>query len=312
MIYQVSIIIPTFNRSSLLKETLKSVSWQTFVNWECIIVDDGSSDNTAQIVNDISSRDGRFKYFTRPENYPKGASSCRNFGFEKSDAKYIQWLDDDDLLSENKLELQVARLEKLNNSLVFTTCDWDLFWEGKKIALKNVLSGREFLTSQNYFSTLSTDQTFIPIHSFLISRQLILKSGLWNPQLSFNDDAEFIARIIIQSEKLVNTKQCFVLYREYEGDRISRQKDIDKIKSQINSLKLIHQHLKQNNIENKAFFKWKLLLLFHQNWEANKEILYTEYDFLYSNGIDLRISRYYTLKYWLYRKVYPIYKRLFK
>jgi len=308
----ISVIIPTFNRGSLLEETLRAVQHQTFRNWECIIVDDGSNDDTEQIVNAFKVSDQRFFYVKRPSHYTKGACACRNYGFVQSVGKYIQWLDDDDLLSRDKLLLQSQKLEDLNNPLIFTTCDWDLMWPGKILERKNVLCNKDYLLPGEYFKTLRVHQTFVPIHTFLISRLLILKAGLWNIQLTLNDDAEFISRVIIQSEKLINTKSCYVLYREHMGERISRKKDVSKLKSQIFSLKLIEQHLEQDNIISKSYFKWKLLLLFHQNWKLHKPILREENIFFLRYDIDLRFADYYILKHWIYQKIYPFYKRRIK
>lgn len=104
---KISLIIPTYNRANLIAETLQSVINQTYSNWECIIVDDGSSDNTEQVVNNFIDKDARISYYKRPENRPKGANACRNFGFEKSTGDIINWLDSDDLLASNHFEIHL-------------------------------------------------------------------------------------------------------------------------------------------------------------------------------------------------------------
>ena len=80
----VSIIIPVYNRASLLPETLDSIVAQSYKNFECILVDDGSTDNSIEIANIYTSKDKRFKVFSRPSNIKKGANACRNIGFFKS------------------------------------------------------------------------------------------------------------------------------------------------------------------------------------------------------------------------------------
>ena len=77
----ISIIIPTFNRAHLILHTLESIKNQTYNEWECIIVDDGSTDNTEDVLKKYIDTDSRFRYFKRPLNHTKGPSSCRNFGF---------------------------------------------------------------------------------------------------------------------------------------------------------------------------------------------------------------------------------------
>ncbi|MFC5684453.1 glycosyltransferase family 2 protein [Flavobacterium sp. MAHUQ-51] len=100
----VSIIIPTYNRAHLISETLDSVLAQTYTNWECIIVDDGSFDNTDEVLGNYVIQDARFKYYHRPKNTIKGANACRNYGFQKSSGEYVIFLDSDDLLLWNCLE----------------------------------------------------------------------------------------------------------------------------------------------------------------------------------------------------------------
>lgn len=106
----VSVIIPTYNRADLIGETLDSVLAQTYANWECIVVDDGSSDNTEQVVKSYVNKDSRFRYYKRPQDRQKGGNTCRNIGFELSKGEFICWLDSDDLFVKNKIEFQIKKL----------------------------------------------------------------------------------------------------------------------------------------------------------------------------------------------------------
>ncbi len=80
----VSIIIPTYNRVNHLGGILDSVLKQTCTNWECIVVDDGSSDATDELMRSYCEKDPRFKYHHSPNDRPKGGNTCRNYGFELS------------------------------------------------------------------------------------------------------------------------------------------------------------------------------------------------------------------------------------
>jgi glycosyltransferase involved in cell wall biosynthesis len=106
----VSIIIPTYNRGDLITETLDSIINQTHSNWECIIVDDGSSDNTAEVLRRYIQNDIRFQYHQRPIDKQKGANACRNYGFELSKGKYVKWFDSDDIMHPDFLAKQVQVL----------------------------------------------------------------------------------------------------------------------------------------------------------------------------------------------------------
>ncbi|WP_435139211.1 glycosyltransferase family 2 protein [Formosa sp. A9] len=108
----VSIIIPTYNRAHLIGETLDSVLAQTYTNWECIVVDDGSNDNTAEVMAAYCTKDARFQYYHRPKERMPGGNAARNYGFEVSKGEYVQWFDSDDVMCENVLKLQLEHVLK--------------------------------------------------------------------------------------------------------------------------------------------------------------------------------------------------------
>ena len=109
--HKVSIVIPTFNRAQIIGETLDSVIAQTYANWECIIVDDGSTDNTAEVIHAYVKSDSRFKFVKRDISKVKGASSCRNTGLACAQGSYIIFLDSDDWLIENCVTQRMSLVE---------------------------------------------------------------------------------------------------------------------------------------------------------------------------------------------------------
>lgn len=138
----VSIIIPTFNRENLLTETLNSIKNQTNTNWECIVVDDHSTDFSLSILKDFENIDSRFKIFSRPDSKLKGANSCRNFGIEKATGKYLIFFDSDDLLKENCIENRVNQFDKNSNCdmLVFSMGIFDYQTEPKIYENRKVIN----------------------------------------------------------------------------------------------------------------------------------------------------------------------------
>jgi len=108
----VSIIIPCYNQAKYVEEALISVLNQTYTCWECIIVDDGSADNSDKIIKNFISEDSRFNYIHKIN---EGVSKARNVGLENVKGEYIQFLDADDILDENKLELSLNELLKKEN-----------------------------------------------------------------------------------------------------------------------------------------------------------------------------------------------------
>jgi glycosyltransferase involved in cell wall biosynthesis len=115
---KVSIIIPTYNREHLISETLDSITAQTYTNWECIVVDDGSTDDTEGVILNYIKIDSRFQYHQRPIDRIKGANACRNYGHELSRGEYIKWFDSDDIMHPDFLEKQIVVLEE-NDELDF-------------------------------------------------------------------------------------------------------------------------------------------------------------------------------------------------
>jgi glycosyltransferase involved in cell wall biosynthesis len=104
----ISVIIPTYNRAHILADTLLSVQNQSFTNWECLIVDDGSSDNTEALANNFAANDKRFRFLSRPATMQKGANSCRNFGLKQANGDLIKWLDSDDILQQECISKQLS------------------------------------------------------------------------------------------------------------------------------------------------------------------------------------------------------------
>jgi len=131
---KVTILLATYNRAHLIGESLDSILNQTYKNWECLIVDDGSVDDTKEILKPYLLKDSRFNYYERTKNYKKGLSGTRNYGLDLAqeiNAQYIQFFDDDDIMHPRKLELQIKPF-LTDESLGFTTCKYKHYY-GKEV-----------------------------------------------------------------------------------------------------------------------------------------------------------------------------------
>lgn len=120
-VHKIAIIIPVYNRENLLPYTLDSIIAQSFTDWECILVDDHSSDASCEVMEQYQRKDARFKAYKRPGELKKGANSCRNFGFTKSKAPLIKWFDSDDIMLWNHLEIAYHTI--IENNLDFVVTD---------------------------------------------------------------------------------------------------------------------------------------------------------------------------------------------
>jgi glycosyltransferase involved in cell wall biosynthesis len=116
----ISIIIPTFNRAHLIGETLDSICAQTFTNWECIVVDDSSTDATDEFLKKYCEKDNRFQYLKRPTDRKKGANTCRNIGLDNAKGKYIVFFDSDDLMTPDHLQVKYETISQSDYDYVIT------------------------------------------------------------------------------------------------------------------------------------------------------------------------------------------------
>jgi glycosyltransferase involved in cell wall biosynthesis len=209
----ISIIIPTFNRAYLVSQTLDSILAQTYENWECIIVDDGSTDNTTEIVEKYLKKDLRFKYYARPLERKKGANSCRNYGFELSTGEYINWFDSDDIMLKDKLKIQYDALA--NSEFNFSVCQ-TLVFEGD---VSNILG----LRHQKIKSDIPLLDFIKHDIAFLTQAPLFKTSFLKEKKLKYDEELhaaqewEFICRLLYYSPNYHIEKEPLVLIRRHKN-----------------------------------------------------------------------------------------------
>ncbi|WP_196886342.1 glycosyltransferase family 2 protein [Aureivirga sp. CE67] len=118
---KVSIITPCYNSEKYIEKTIKSVQSQTYENWEMLIVDDKSTDNSVSIIKNLSIKDSRIKLFSLKENM--GAAHTRNYALERVSGDFVAFLDSDDLWKNNKLEKQLDFMIKNNAKITYTSYD---------------------------------------------------------------------------------------------------------------------------------------------------------------------------------------------
>ncbi len=182
-----SIIIPVYNREKLLQETLNSVLAQTRDDWECILIDDHSTDATESVILEYCRRDPRFRYIRRPDEAPKGPSSCRNAGYAVSKGEFVYFLDSDDLIGECFMESFLPELEK-DDSLDYVLLRFIRFDGDIKRIVRRSGELPDDMTVQEAmaaFRIAQGTQYFIWRRSFL-ARQ----DHLWREDLSFGEDRE--------------------------------------------------------------------------------------------------------------------------
>lgn len=183
----VSIIIPVYNAAEFLDKTIQSVLQQTFGNWELIIVDDGSTDNSAPIAKSYLT-DSRVQYFFKPNS---GVSDSRNFGADKATGKYLCFLDADDLFYADNVQEKVDFLES-NTEYPLVHADVEV------IDVKGQRTGEYYkgMGGNVLKDLLLWQQTVVPApSSIMVTRDAFNKAGKWDTAFSTAADQDFFFRI---------------------------------------------------------------------------------------------------------------------
>ncbi|HET9503948.1 MAG TPA: glycosyltransferase [Hymenobacter sp.] len=192
----ISIIIPCYNYGWLLAETLESVVRQSYRAWECIVIDDGSGDNTKQVAEEFASRDSRIKYAYQAN---AGMSAARNNGLRQAKGDYVQFLDADDLLTPHKLEVQIAKLQQ-SPEVDILYGDMRYFRHGQPDVLaRDFDMGDSDWMVPMHGSGIPIIESLIknnklPINAALTSRKLIEQVGGFDESLRSMEDWEFWLR----------------------------------------------------------------------------------------------------------------------
>jgi glycosyltransferase involved in cell wall biosynthesis len=219
----VSIIIPCYNAAGLLSETLDSVLQQTYRDWECLVIDDGSTDNSKDVVQSYINKDSRFKYFHQNNS---GPSAARNLGIKLSAGGLLQFIDSDDLIEKEKLRIQVQvftdfpavdmvygdmkYFTRTSDGQIKVKANTDEYWRNGKI------SGR----GDKIIPVLLSGNIMV-VDSPLIKRTVFDKIGLWDPEIWFNEDWDVWTRAALSglSFKFDNTVGTDSLVRDHEDSR---------------------------------------------------------------------------------------------
>ncbi|MCM4157917.1 glycosyltransferase family 2 protein [Gramella sp. AN32] len=303
----VSIIIPTYNRGEILPFTLQSVLKQTSSSWECLIVDDGSTDGTKHLIQQYL-KDPRFIYIQRPTTRKKGAATCRNIGLENAKGNFIQYLDSDDTIAQNKIEVH-SELLKNESPLCLATCKWGRFYVKSKKVVVHEKMPTYFSTNKpmellNIFGNMSS---YLPIHNYFIPIQLSNIAGKWNENLSNNDDGEYFTRIFLNCDKVKFTRRTHVLYRAGTSERISNLENRKNIQSYILGWKLIDEHLEIRGYPKHTTVKYAARNLFTKLKETVFKDLLTEHQLFFNKKRSL--SEHLILKFFGKAKIWKPFRK---
>ena len=185
---KVSIIVPTYNRAHLVTQTIDSILAQTVKDFELIVVDNESTDNTEEVIKSYTDR--RIRYFRHQNNGLVAVN--RNYGISEANGEYIAFCDDDDLWMPEKLERQI-RLLDLNKELGLVYSDSYIMDENGNLERHSLRSSSRLLRG-NVFDKLF-QSNFIPMLTVIIRREVLSKVGGFDPKYVIAQDYDLWLRI---------------------------------------------------------------------------------------------------------------------
>lgn len=218
----ITIIVPVHNREGLLPATLESVRVQTYTDWECIVVDDHSTDGSLAIAQYYTELDTRFKVAALPET-KRYANAARNYGISLAKGDFVNFLDSDDLFHPKKLEVQVAQFQ-ISPELDVVTCQSGTFKDNPDVdlmkpyvaplshALEYIFEGQ----TRGYFSN-----TIAPIWK----KKALLEINCWdedNPGGAWQDPDLFI-RSLVYGHKYFRVEQIYCYARRSDLSRMTNK-----------------------------------------------------------------------------------------
>jgi len=209
----VSIIVPIYNTEDYLAEAIESVLAQTHHHWELLLIDDGSTDRSAEICQKFLERDNRIQYHYKENG---GQASARNLGIKKSNGVWIAFLDSDDIWLPNKLDDQFKSVVEYNPDFLYGLGYY--FYEGRKKQLEpyNWVTGK--YSGSDFFKILYSS-CLVNTNTVLVRKKLFDNVGLFNESevLRGTEDWDLWMRISKQVKTVYGSPNRNVYYRIHEG-----------------------------------------------------------------------------------------------
>lgn len=225
----ITIIVPNYNKSLYITECIQSIKQQSFQNFNCIIVDDGSTDNSIEIIQQLIKNDNRFQLFC---NTNHGPSYSRNFGILKTNTKFILPLDSDDYIANDYIERILNHFKQYPETSLFYG-RW--YFIGYNADLMN--KKLENLKFSSYRNLLKSNS----IHCCCAyKREDAINCGLYDENMQGFEDWEFLIRLLYKDKKVVYDPTISLYYRQLE-----KSISTDSNKNYIKKFKYIYEKHKE-------------------------------------------------------------------
>lgn len=300
---KVSIIIATYNRGHFIFETLKSIVNQSFKEFECIIVDDGGTDNTIEVIKPILDSDNRFSFHKRPNSHKKGLPGTRNYGISIAKGDYIIFFDDDDIIHPENLQICVNEFK--NNSIDFCKYDKKAFFGEFDYAFENaIIQNRTKFDVSNIQSLVDNSAMFASC--VVMWKKECFFNNLFNENLMYAEEWELYPRIISSGFSGITIDTTLYYNRKHDESNTGQFWSFDSVRrdSKNEAVKLVFNNLKEKGLLTLSITNYLVSLAFFL-----KEKSLLNYILSKSNFTVFR-KMYIKLKYYIYPFVKVIKRKL--
>lgn len=291
----VTIVMATYNRSHFILETLVSIQNQTLKNWECLIIDDGGTDNTLEVITPILDEDFRFKLIKRPEDYKKGLPGCRNYGLDLAQGDYIIFFDDDDIVHPQNIELCVDELNI--NQVSFCRYEREVFF-GKFDYNFNYSKGYSlFDIDINDVEKLLTHN--LPFNSCAVMwKKECFTKNRFVEHLMYAEEWELYSRILSTGVKGISIKKCLFYGRKHLNSNTGEFYNNNPIRkeSKKEAILLVLQNLKEKKLLTKSLMRYFV----------TTSLSFKEYDLFNQIIENLDLNAFQKLQWKLFYMSYPL------
>jgi len=258
----VSILIPAYNAEEWIADTIRSAVSQTWSRKEIIVVDDGSTDQTAAAASHFASNEVKVVTITN-----QGAAAARNHALQLSQGDYIQWLDADDLLAPDKVERQLTALREEDSKRTLLSSPWAHFNYRPERARFVPTSLWHDLSPVEWLLRKMGENLHMQTATWLTSRELAEAAGPWDIRMISDDDGEYYCRVLLASKGTRFVPGARVFYRVTSSSRWSYIGTSDKKKNAMLLSMKLHVHYLRSLEESERVRN--ACLTYMQNWFHN-------------------------------------------
>ena len=265
---EISVIIPAFNAEKNIKNTLESLLNQTFENFEVILVNDGSSDNTESVVKEFMAIDNRIKYIYQTNS---GVAIARNTGIDNSSGNYISFLDSDDYYDKFYLEKMYKKIKEENGNICYC---------GYNLTNGSTRKNKTKFNSDNLLLDFILGKIKVHISCVLINREFLLNQNIRFPKgVQWGEDFEFLCLLFKTGYKICYIKEYLSYYRIDHNENQLSKFSLDKIDLDFESIQRLINNERINCDKRivDALLKYRLkALIVYRLWQATEKELDVE------------------------------------